>query len=60
MFICISVGMAFSQSSVNEEPLESFRCGSSEMNPTSIHDDMGSVPGLAHWIKDPVLPWAGV
>ena len=32
-------------------------CGTVEMNPTSLHEDVGLIPSLAQCLKDPVLPW---
>ena len=30
--------------------------GSTVTNPTRIHEDVSSIPGLVHWVKDPALP----
>ena len=34
--------------------------GSVVTNRTIIHEEMSSIPGLYHWVKDPALPWASV
>ena len=34
----------------------SSHCVTLETNLTTIHEDMGSIPGLPQWVGDPVLP----
>ena len=45
--------------------IKTFQFGSSrhgivETNPTKNHEVAGLIPGLVHWVKDLVLPWAVV
>ena len=39
-----------------KEKGRSSHCGSAAMNPTSINEDLGWIPGLAQWVKDLALP----
>ena len=40
----------------NKRPGRSSHCGTAEMNLTRIHEDTGSIPGLAQWVKHLALP----
>ena len=46
--------------SVETPSIQSFHRGTVEMNLTRNHEVEGSISDLAHWVKDPALPWAVV
>ena len=48
------------ETTVLKNDFRSSHCGSVVKNPTSIHEDGGSIPGLAQGVEDPVLPKAVV
>ena len=39
---------------------QSSHCGTAEVNLIRNHEVEGSIPGLARWVKDLVLPWTVV
>ena len=42
--------------SLKEIYIGNSHCGAAETNPTFIHEDVGLIPGLAPWVRDPALP----
>ena len=51
-----AVGTALPEKAGLQKLRWSSHCGSEETNLTSIHKDEGLIPGLAQWVKTPVLP----
>ena len=50
IYVCVDIAVSF-----KIKNLESSHGDSAVMNPISIHEDTGSIPGLPQWVKDPVL-----
>ena len=39
-----------------KKKIRSSPCGTEEMNLTSNHEVLDSIPGLTRWVEDPALP----
>ena len=39
-----------------KKKVKSSYCGAAEANLTRNHEVVGSIPGLAEWVKEPALP----
>ena len=55
MYLDLCIAIILISDALNIEPRSS-HSGAVEMNPTSIREDMGSIPDLAQWVRDPALP----